>query len=1009
MTDVLKDAVPSKEEESSIDDDSKGSISIAGRTARATARNPVKCLIATLVISTIVSVVGVMVGGFTVSADDSGWTSRGTLIADREMQRDLLNRNEVGLFEDTDGSYWEFMENTLHTGYEAIDLEEEAGESDRRKLEGSGSCDTSWYKDRNFLKKDNLFAVWKVEPDNDSSTLSALDKDALSEICVAETNTLEFLEEKGLCSGCDNGKCLPPHSLVLLLRDRIDGGADMNCDQLMNSYTTSVQTNFTTQLVTCTNQMKTSYNPNTKQFESDISACPENFHVNLVDASFGIGGNTQLRHTTSFYNTASIEREKLYKEWENLDTGGGDVIKGAWDTVYESFGELYVDKVVQSDMTLAVASLTVTVVAMGIHTRSAWLTLMGLLQIIYAIPLAYFVYTVIGGLSFFPFLNFIGVFVAAALGADDLFVAVDKWKNARIADPEGTTEDIAERALPDAAGAMFLTTSTTAVAFFATCICPVPPILCFAVFCGLMIVFNYLLNIWIVFPALCLYDIWLQRGTKNFCVSCCAKKKVEEDVNDADVEDLAVTNGTTRPSLIHRLLTKYYDLLHKGRWYVFAACIAAIGFCIYAATTITLPETAEVRLLPESHPLEIHNAWKRTILSSLLFTTGAGVQIVFGIRPGDTGNRNDPEQLSKFLVDDTFDASSQEAQEYLLGFCDRLYGTDFASKPNPDYECAINQFDDWLQDQYSSETENQEDIYKESCNGSSSLPMASGDFDKCLTSWSQSYGNTDVFNKKGKVQILLVNTKASVEFTAPPTVIKEEWIRYEDFLKEEDAPEGVDKPHHTSFMWWWNDTQYQMFETALGAAAIAVAFSTIVVVISSRSLILTFFSACCIVYVLAAATASLVALGWSLGFLESVCFAILVGISCDFIIHFGHAYIHHEGSVSRHERTKFALLHMGPSILAAAVTTVSAALVMFACEVVFFTKFAMLLFLTIVHATVGSFVVYIVLNDLFGPSEPTKFIDGLIEKIRGNKNSNENPDDLVFEEEKEKNADLSLS
>jgi len=92
------------------------------------------------------------------------------------------------------------------------------------------------------------------------------------------------------------------------------------------------------------------------------------------------------------------------------------------------------------------------------------------------------VYTFIARLDFFPFLNFIGLFVAAALGADDLFVAVDKFKNARIANPKGSTEDIAAVAFPDTASAMLLTTSTTAVAFFATCICPVTPILCFAVF-----------------------------------------------------------------------------------------------------------------------------------------------------------------------------------------------------------------------------------------------------------------------------------------------------------------------------------------------------------------------------------------------------------------------------------------------------------------------------------------------------------------------------------------------
>lgn len=75
----------------------------------------------------------------------------------------------------------------------------------------------------------------------------------------------------------------------------------------------------------------------------------------------------------------------------------------------------------------------------------------------------------------FPFLNLIGVFVAAALGADDVFVAVDKWKNARLAKQSASTEEIAAIALPNAASAMLLTTSTTAVAFFATMICLVTP------------------------------------------------------------------------------------------------------------------------------------------------------------------------------------------------------------------------------------------------------------------------------------------------------------------------------------------------------------------------------------------------------------------------------------------------------------------------------------------------------------------------------------------------------
>ena len=80
--------------------------------------------------------------------------------------------------------------------------------------------------------------------------------------------------------------------------------------------------------------------------------------------------------------------------------------------------------------------------------------------------------------------------------------------------------------------------------------------------------------------------------------------------------------------------------------------------------------------------------------------------------------------------------------------------------------------------------------------------------------------------------------------------------------------------------------------------------------------------------VLTSVTATLVAFGWTLGFLESICFAILIGVSVDFVIHFCHAYSSMTGEHNRGERTKYALVTMGPSILAAAFTTIAAATVM---------------------------------------------------------------------------------
>ena len=161
-------------------------------------------------------------------------------------------------------------------------------------------------------------------------------------------------------------------------------------------------------------------------------------------------------------------------------------------------------------------------------------------------------------------------------------MAVDKWKNARLENPEGTTADIASVALISAASAMLLTTSTTAVAFFATAICPVAPILCFAVFCGLLIAFNYIMNIALIFPALCIYDRWLINGSTNCLIACCQKR-----ATDNDIEEVESADKTQKESLIHRILTFYFDILHKFRYFLCAAIAVSLGVSIWAVLGVS--------------------------------------------------------------------------------------------------------------------------------------------------------------------------------------------------------------------------------------------------------------------------------------------------------------------------------------------------------------------------------------------------------------------------------------
>lgn len=259
--------------------------------------------------------------------------------------------------------------------------------------------------------------------------------------------------------------------------------------------------------------------------------------------------------------------------------------------------------------------------------------------------------------------------------------------------------------------------------------------------------------------------------------------------------------------------------------------------------------------------------------------------------------------------------------------------------------------------------------------------MAESDFHACAAAWSMQTSSTSMLQRNGTtIEAIFFHYNGRVRLDSPFSELQDEWNLIEDYLqnekKQEDgAPGSVNGMYVASIDFWWYDTNGSMLRSAYQSAGIALAFSGLVVLLTSRSFILTLFALITIAYVLASTTALLVASGWTLGFLESICFAILIGISCDFVLHFCHAYAHLPGNVSREVRTQYALLRMGPSILAAAVTTIGAATIMLFTVVSFFQQFATILFFTIIQATVGSFVVFTAFADCIGPSHPTALFD----------------------------------
>jgi len=344
---------------------------------------------------------------------------------------------------------------------------------------------------------------------------------------------------------------------------------------------------------------------------------------------------------------------------------------------------------------------------------------------------------------------------------------------------------------------------------------------------------------------------------------------------------------------------------------------------------------------------------------------------------------DNPASWTTLELDSDFNAAATDAQKHLLGFCDDMFEREFAKKVSVDFECAINRFDQWLVDESTSATPSQE--YSSNCGGAQAVPVAEGDFDACIAAWADKVGDTTILSWEGKVRIILFPFSSRVRYDDHYDDLDSEWNLIEDWMsdKNDEGPDAVNAAYFSSQDFWWYDTNGQMLTTAYGSAGIALGAAAIMLLLTTRSLVLTLFSTFTIAYVVVSVTATLVSLGWTLGFLESICFAILIGIACDFVLHFSHAYATLPGEVSREERAKYAVIKMGPSILAAAFTTMASACIMLGTIITFFSKFAVVLVMTVIQATAGTFIVFISLVLCIGPSNPTRLFEAMVSKCSG--------------------------
>ena len=165
------------------------------------------------------------------------------------------------------------------------------------------------------------------------------------------------------------------------------------------------------------------------------------------------------------------------------------------------------------------------------------------------------------------------------------------------------------------------------------------------------------------------------------------------------------------------------------------------------------------------------------------------------------------------------------------------------------------------------------------------------------------------------------------------------------------------------------ETQSSLMSACWKAGLLSLAIAFAVLMAATRNLTVSLLATTAIATILCWTVGIVVAMGWELGVMESMDIAILIGISCDFVVHFSHAYCECPDD-GRQERMTHSLQTMGISVVAAAITTFTAAAILSLATLTFFDKFGSFLCVTMLASVFLSIIFFQALLGLAGPVKP---------------------------------------
>ncbi|XP_077408462.1 protein dispatched homolog 1 isoform X1 [Vanacampus margaritifer] len=607
-----------------------------------------------------------------------------------------------------------------------------------------------------------------------------------------------------------------------------------------------------------------------------------------------------------------------------------------------------------TDTVYPAIAIVIVLLVMCVYTRSVFITLMTIIAIISSLIVSYFLYRMVFSFEFFPFMNLTALIILVGIGADDAFVLCDVWNYTKFDKPHAELAETVSVTLQHAALSMFVTSFTTAAAFYANYVSNITAIRCFGVYAGTAILVNYILMVTWLPAVVVLHERYLpdalpcskpQHQQTGYCIqmivgSLCQKaSKCLFSVSEAS----RIFFEKVLPCIVIKL--RYLWLF----WFLALTVAGAYVVCVNPKMKLPSLELAEFQVFRSSHPFERYDAEYKKLFMFERVHHGEDlhmpITIIWGVTPVDNGDPLNPKNKGKLMLDSSFNIASPASQLWILNFCQKLRNQSFVFQSDEqDFtSCFIETFKQWMENQDCEEAS----VYP--CCSQSTFPYKQEVFELCIKRAIMELDRSTNYHLDSKtpgprfdindtIKAIVLEFKSTFLFTLAYEKMHQFYCEVDAWITEElrHAPAGLTHGWFVSNLEFF-DLQDSLSDGTLVAMALSVAVAFSVMLLTTWNIIISLYAILSIAGTIFVTVGSLVLLGWELNVLESVTISVAVGLSVDFAVHYGVAY-RLAPEPDREGKVIFSLSRMGSAIAMAALTTFVAGAMMMPSTVLAYTQ-----------------------------------------------------------------------